>query len=116
MFLFPFNAESPFSKFKKKYDAIVIGCGIFGISSALELKKRGHNVLVIDRNQVPHEEAASTDISKIVRLDYGKDELISDLMEECIEEWKRLNKRWGEEVYHEDGLTVKKKKLNKKNL
>ena len=80
--------------------------GIFGISSALELRRRGYKVVLIDRNRIPHEEASSTDISKIVRLDYGADLLLTELMEESEEEWRRLNKKWGEEVYHEDGILV----------
>src|SRR5262249_28103082 len=48
--------------------------------------------------------AASTDISKVVRLEYGADELYTALAEEAIEGWKRWNRDLGERLYHETGL------------
>ena len=91
---------------EEKKSVIVVGCGIFGVSSAIELKKRGYEVKMIDREAVPHQEASSTDISKIVRLDYGSDELLTELMEKSIEGWRKMNKEFGDEIYHENGLLV----------
>ena len=54
-----------------KHRILVIGAGMFGVTAALELKKRGHEVTLIDPGPLPHPEASSTDISKVVRPDYG---------------------------------------------
>lgn len=61
---------------------VVVGGGIFGVTSAVELKQRGHEVTLLDRSDLPHDQAASWDISKLVRMDYGYDEEYMELMEE----------------------------------
>jgi len=53
---------------------IVVGAGINGVTTAIELKKRCHEVVLVDPGPLPHPLAASTDISKAVRAAYGADE------------------------------------------
>lgn len=85
---------------------MVVGAGIFGVTAALELQRRGHHVELLDPGPLPRPEAASTDISKIVRLDYGADEATTAMMETALAGWRAWNRAWGEELYHEDGLLV----------
>ena len=51
----------------------VVGAGIFGVTAVLALRRRGHEVSLFDPGPLPHPLAESTDISKVVRLDYGPD-------------------------------------------
>jgi glycine/D-amino acid oxidase-like deaminating enzyme len=83
---------------------IVVGAGINGVTSAIELKKRGHKVLLVDPGPLPHPLAASTDISKAVRAAYGADETYTELAEQCIPLWKMWNADFGIELYHETGV------------
>ena len=53
---------------------IIVGAGINGVTAAIELNRRGHEVVLIDQGPLPHALAASTDISKVVRTAYGADE------------------------------------------
>ena len=53
---------------------LIAGGGLFGLTAALELRRRGLAVTVVDPAPVPREDGASVDISKAVRLDYGRDE------------------------------------------
>src|SRR5258707_8514728 len=83
---------------------IVVGAGINGVTAAIELKKRGHGVILIDPGPLPHQLAASTDISKAVRAAYGADEEYSELAEHSIRLWREWNQEFGVELYHEVGV------------
>jgi glycine/D-amino acid oxidase-like deaminating enzyme len=84
-------------------NVIVVGAGINGVTAAIELKKRGHEVVLIDPGPLPHPLAASTDISKAVRAAYGPDEDYTELAEQSIPLWKKWNQEFGIELYHEVG-------------
>src|SRR6266496_2952534 len=83
---------------------IVVGAGINGVTAAIELKKRGHRVILIDPGPLPHPLAASTDISKAVRAAYGADEDYTALAERSIKLWRDWNQEFGIELYHEVGV------------
>ncbi|HEX4639620.1 MAG TPA: FAD-dependent oxidoreductase [Chthoniobacterales bacterium] len=83
---------------------IVVGAGINGVTAAIELKKRGHKVLLVDPGPLPHPLAASTDISKAVRAAYGPDEDYAALAERCIPLWREWNTKFGVKLYHETGV------------
>jgi glycine/D-amino acid oxidase-like deaminating enzyme len=83
---------------------IVVGAGINGVTGAIELKKRGHKVVLVDPGPLPHPLAASTDISKAVRAAYGVDQEYTELAERSIKLWRGWNKAFGVELYHEIGV------------
>src|SRR5947208_16736285 len=83
---------------------IVVGAGTNGVTSAIELKKRGHEVTLIDPGPLPHPLAASTDISKAVRSCYGGDEFYTALAERAISRWREWNTEFGLTLYHEIGV------------
>lgn len=83
---------------------VIVGAGIFGTAAALELVKRGHSVTLLDPGPVPHVLAASTDISKVLRMDYGADEFYMELMEAAFEGWDRWNSEWGTRLFHQTGM------------
>lgn len=67
----------------------VVGAGVFGLSGALELARRGAEVLLFEQGQPPHPRAATTDISKLIRPDYGTDDLYADEMLAALPSWRR---------------------------
>src|SRR5215831_10283745 len=87
-------------------DILVVGAGIFGITTALELKTRGYHVAVLDPGPLPHPLAASTDISKVVRMEYGADEVYMALGERAIAGWRRWNETLCPGAFHEVGLLL----------
>ncbi len=87
-----------------KRSVIVVGGGIFGITAALELLERAYDVSLFDPGPLPRPEASSTDISKMVRMDYGGDALYTELVEQGFPVWELWNRTWAEELYHEDGF------------
>src|SRR5437762_4266550 len=83
---------------------IVVGAGINGVTAAIELKKRGHRVVLLDPGPLPHPLAASTDISIAVRTAYGADEEYAALAERSIPLWREWNRQFETELYHEIGF------------
>ena len=83
----------------------VVGGGIFGFAAALELRARGHAVSVLDDGPIPHYLAESTDISKVVRMDYGADAEYTALAERSLDGWRRWNAKWRRPLFHETGVT-----------
>ena len=83
---------------------LVAGAGVFGLTAAIELKQRGYAVTLLDPGPVPHPLAASTDISKLIRMDYGPDADYLVAMEEALVRWRRWNAAWPEPLFHETGV------------
>ena len=91
---------------------IVVGAGINGVTAAIELKKRGNEVVLVDPGPLPHALAASTDISKAVRAAYGADEDYTALAERSINLWRQWNEEFGTNLYHEAGVMfVRRRKM-----
>jgi len=85
---------------------LILGGGCFGLTAALELRSRGWGVTLIDQGALPHPAAASTDINKVVRMDYGCDVQHTAMGERSIEGWRAWNAKWGGDLYHECGFLV----------
>ena len=88
------------------FDTVIVGAGIFGTTAAVELARRGQRIALLDPGPIPHPLAASTDISKVVRLEYGADLEYMVLMESARTEWLRWNEELGAELYHETGVVL----------
>src|SRR5213080_683102 len=89
---------------------IVVGAGINGVTAAIELKKRGHEVVLVDPGPLLHPLAASTDIIKAVRAAYGPEEDYTELAERCIPVWRKWNEEFGVPLYHETGAVFLRRK------
>ena len=88
------------------YDFVVVGAGIYGVTTALKLKEEGHTVAILNPDTIPHHLAASTDISKAVRVEYGSDLEYMDMAAECVEGWRDWNDLYRETLYHETGYIL----------
>ncbi|KAH8812759.1 FAD dependent oxidoreductase [Xylogone sp. PMI_703] len=66
---------------------LIVGAGVFGLSTALELSQRGYkNITVIDRMLPPVPDGSSVDVSRIIRCDYS-DPFYMRLGTEAIKAW-----------------------------
>ncbi|NDV44834.1 NAD(P)/FAD-dependent oxidoreductase [Flagellimonas sediminis] len=90
----------------KKYDVLVVGGGIFGITAAVELAKRKYKVCLLNLDSVPHHLAASMDVTKAVRMEYGSDIEYFTMAERAIGIWKEWNAFFGKTLYHEVGFLM----------
>jgi glycine/D-amino acid oxidase-like deaminating enzyme len=85
---------------------IVVGGGAFGFAAALELRRRGHAVVLVEAGEIPYEHASSTDISKMVRMDYGADGFYAELAERALARWDVWNTEAPRPLYHQDGFLL----------
>lgn len=85
---------------------IVVGGGIFGTTAALSLRERGHEVHLFEAGKIPNPQASSTDISKMIRADYGADTFYTDMMLEAFKGWDQWNERWERDLYHQVGFLL----------
>jgi glycine/D-amino acid oxidase-like deaminating enzyme len=90
----------------KKYDFIILGAGIMGITTAIALRKQKYSVAVLNPDNIPHPLAASTDISKIVRMEYGTDEEYMDMVTDCFPIWREWNDFFNDTLFHETGFLL----------
>ena len=78
-------------------DIVIVGAGIFGLSTAYELVRRGHSVLAIDRFGSGHPATSSTGASRSIRIAYDHPFYV-ELALEAIESWRRLEAESGRTI------------------
>lgn len=93
---------------------LVIGAGVFGVAGALELRRRGHDVILVEAGPLPHPDAASTDITKALRMEYGGASVYTEWMERAFDGWRRWQEAWTdrgmEAIYHEVGVLMMRRR------
>jgi sarcosine oxidase/L-pipecolate oxidase len=96
-------APPNFSRIRGKADSIlIVGAGVFGLSTAAELSSRGYkNITVIDRYPPPVPDGSSVDISRIIRTDYA-DPIYHRMASEAQALWQT---EW-EEFYTQCGFVL----------
>ncbi|KAB2576899.1 L-pipecolate oxidase [Lasiodiplodia theobromae] len=85
---------APSTQPSKDDRVVVVGAGVFGLSTALELSKRGYrNITVLDRYPPPAIDGSSVDISRIVRNDYA-DPIYARMAKEAMSLWESDYPEW----------------------
>jgi sarcosine oxidase len=84
------------------FDSIVVGAGVFGLATALELAKRGQRVAVIDRFGSGHEVTSSTGASRSIRIAYDHSFYVQ-LALRAIDDWHALELATGRRILHLTG-------------
>ncbi len=87
-------------------DIIVVGAGVFGVFTAIELAKRNYKVTLLESGQIPNPKAASTDISKVVRVEYGADHEYFKMAAASMAQWRNWNEVLNEAVFQEIGFLM----------
>jgi sarcosine oxidase len=84
------------------FDCAVVGGGVFGLVTALELARRGRKVAVIDRLGSGHPATSSTGASRSIRIAYDQP-LYVRLAQEAIRSWRKLEAETGRAILHLTG-------------
>ncbi len=77
-------------KTTKIYDVAVVGAGVFGAWTALQLARRGKRVLLVDAYGPGHSRSSSGDESRIIRMGYGADEIYTRWSQRSLAQWREL--------------------------
>lgn len=86
----------------KDESILIVGAGVFGLSTALALKQRGYqHVTVVDRYLPPVVDGSSVDISRVIRVDYA-DPLYGKMAKEAHQGWLTEYK----DTYYESGFVM----------
>jgi sarcosine oxidase len=89
----------------RKFDVAIIGGGVMGAATALELAGCGLTVALIDQGTLPNPEGASVDHSKVFRFAYP-DPFYVKLAVESLKRWQSLEQRTGAKLMTETGLVL----------
>lgn len=82
----------------RTFDLIVVGGGIFGLSTALEAGRRRRSTLVVERRDVPNPISASYGPSRKIRSTY-LDAHYTRLALEAMTGWRQIEAETGTELY-----------------
>ena len=85
-------------------DAIVVGAGVFGAWTALHLRRTGRRVLLLDQYGPGNSRSSSGGESRIIRMNYGADEIYTRWSIRSLELWIKLFDQAGSpELFHKTG-------------
>lgn len=82
---------------------LIVGCGVFGLSTALDLAKKGYDVTAIDSYEPPSPWSAAHDYNKIIRTEYA-DMMYTKMAVEAVHMWRADPKFKG--IYNECGRVM----------
>ena len=85
---------------------IVVGGGIAGTMTALDLQNRGNKVTLIDRWEPGHARAASSDYNRVIRAISGKDEFYTRWARESRLRWLEMQAETGQNLMYECGALI----------
>ncbi|CAN5189579.1 N-methyl-L-tryptophan oxidase [soil metagenome] len=83
-----------------RFDAIVVGVGGMGSSTAYHLARRGKRVLGLERFGVPHSMGSSHGHTRIIRLAYYEHPSYVILLRRAYELWREIQSQAGERLLH----------------
>jgi sarcosine oxidase len=86
-----------------RFDAIVVGLGGMGSSTAFHLARRGRSVLGVERFDVLHPYGSSHGLNRIIRLAYSEHPSYVPLLRRAYELWQELEKLDGSKLLYTTG-------------
>lgn len=87
-------------------EMIVVGGGVAGVMTALDLQRSGVQVRLIDRWEPGHSRAASTDYNRVIRAISGRDEFYTRWAREARVRWLEMQCETGQNLYYECGALI----------
>src|SRR5215212_8135533 len=86
-----------------KQRIVVVGGGAFGGWTALQLRKMGADVLLVDAWGPGNSLSSSGGKTRVIRAIYGPDRIYSEMVKRAYEMWNELGASQAEPLYFETG-------------
>lgn len=87
------------------FDAVVVGAGVFGAWTALHLRRSGRRVLLVDKFGPGNSRSSSGGESRIIRMNYGADEVYTRWAMRSLGMWIELFGQTGRpELFQKTGV------------
>jgi sarcosine oxidase len=83
---------------------IVVGAGVMGAWTALWLRRRGHDVTLVDRHGPGNRLGSSGDVSRITRSSHGSDRHYPVWQRRALGQWRELERHAGERLFVQAGV------------
>jgi len=83
---------------RRKWDAIVVGCGVMGASVSYKLASRGLRVLNLERFGVNHKLGSSHGKTRIIRLAYYEDPRYVPMLSRAFQSWREAEAKSGKRL------------------
>lgn len=83
----------------KKWDVIVVGAGVFGAWTAWKLRGLGKRVLLVDAWGPAHARSSSGGESRLIRTEYGSEEVYTRMAWESLPQWQALSSKAGLPIF-----------------
>lgn len=90
----------------QRWDAIVVGAGVFGTWTAFYLRRLGRRVLLLDASGPANGLASSGGESRMTRTVYGPEDVYTRMAWESLDEWRWLSSRAGLEIFVPTGVLL----------
>jgi sarcosine oxidase len=89
----------------KSFDAVVVGAGVFGAWTALHLRRTGRTVALVDKYGAGNNRSSSGGESRILRMNYGPDEIYTRWAMRSRDQWLELFEQIGRpELFQKTGV------------
>eukprot|EP01084_Bolivina_argentea_P232068 391207_1 len=94
---------------------IIVGGGIMGVSTALELAKTTEcKIMVLEQFSFFDKRTTSIDMNRIMRTDYGDDTMYTNLAQRAMNQWMKWNKKYKCDLFtHNKQLIISTDKFEK---
>ena len=87
-----------------KENIIVVGCGIFGLSTAFKFLQAKKKVTLIDPLPILDSLKSSSGESRNIRFSHANDQFYSRLSWEAAKEWKKIEKITNNKLFYDTGI------------
>lgn len=85
-------------------DVVVVGAGVFGAWTALQLRRTGRSVTLVDAFGTGSSRSSSSGASRIIRMGYGAEAIYSRWAQRSFHDWRELFREWRQELFIRTGV------------